>query len=373
VSRRSRGEGSWTRERGGWRYHVSLGVDAAGKRTRRSFWARTREEARDAAADYRRRHRQGETPAGGRTRLDEYLAAWLIDRERYLAADTLASYRSLVRTHIVRVLGTRRLGELRRADVERMLHDMRGRGLSPRRANYARTVLSAALQDAMREGMLTVNVARLARPVPAGQLERTALTAAEARRLLDATRDARDWPLYVAALYTGMRQGELLGLCWGDVDDEAITVRRTLHRAARVYTLEPTKGRRVRTIPILAAELRAAFSRQRVLQAEDKLRAGPRWRVWPDDLVFRTRVGQPLHASTVTHAFQARLGELGVPRRSFHDLRHTTATMLLEAGADLAGIRAVLGHADIGTTANVYAHVSERLRADTIRRLEGRF
>jgi integrase len=191
-------------------------------------------------------------------------------------------------------------------------------------------------------------VATLVDPPAKVHRELRPLSRAEVRAFLDGVRGDRLEALYVTALGTGLRQGELLALRWQDVDLERgeLTVRHTLGRFTR--ELAPTKTERSR---------RALRLPQRVAQALSEHRE--RQRVVPlSGLVFTSQAGAPLQSVNVTRDLQRHLARLGLPRQRFHDLRHAFATLAIEAGEDLGVVSRILGHTTLATTADIYAHLT---------------
>lgn len=180
-------------------------------------------------------------------------------------------------------------------------------------------------------------------------------------------------PLCTLAITTGLRQGELLGLRWSDIDpaSRSLSVLQSRQRIRGGPSFaEPKTARSRRTLP-LADTSSAALQRQRALQIQQRLVAGGR--LVDSGLVFTTGVGTPLDASTVTHRFQRLLERFGMRRVRFHDLRHTCATFLLPQGCDLRTIQEVLGHSQISLTANTYAHVTAALKRDAATRMDAVF
>jgi len=178
------------------------------------------------------------------------------------------------------------------------------------------------------------------------------------RQLTDDACD--DWlgPLFTVAIASGLRQGELLGLRWEDIDLAAgeLRVRHALQRIDGKPTLvEPktTRSRRTINLPAVAVD---ALRTQRVRQVERHLLLGVRW-MGNDDLVFTSTVGTPCNPSNVTHRLQAVLKAAGLPRQRFHDLRHCTASLLLAGGEHPRVVMEVLGHSQIALTMNTYSHV----------------
>ncbi len=193
------------------------------------------------------------------------------------------------------------------------------------------------------------------------------LTADEARQFLAATRGHRLHALFELALHTGLRKGELLGLRWEDLDLDAGTaaVRRTLQRTtAGGLTTLPTKTRaseRRITLPSRCVQSLKLYHEQ---QKRERESAGTTWQ--HNGNVFTTAQGRPIDPTNLTRAFTTLLRKADLRRIRFHDLRHSTATLLLEQGVELVVIKELLGHAHIGATATVYAHVRLRLQRDAI-------
>lgn len=166
------------------------------------------------------------------------------------------------------------------------------------------------------------------------------------------------------AIATGLRQGELLGLRWENVDIESasITVRNSLSRVEGTFVFtQPKTDKSARTV-FLEPSAVQALRRQQDHEDQAKLAAGDSWEEW--GLVFSTTRGTPQHASNVTHRVQKLMEEAGVPRKTFHNLRHSAASLLYANGADIKMIQDVLGHSQISLTANTYTHLGEAMKRE---------
>ncbi len=197
------------------------------------------------------------------------------------------------------------------------------------------------------------------------------LTADEARQLLTTAQGHRLHALFELALHTGLRKGELLGLRWEDLDLDAGTaaIRRTLQRtAAGGLTTLPTKTRASKRRIALPARCVHSLKLHREQQQREREAADTSWQ--PSEHVFTTTRGGPIDPTNLSRAFNTLLRKAGLRRIRFHDLRHSTATLLLEQGVELVVIKELLGHAHIGVTATVYAHVRLRLQRDAIDTLD---
>ena len=177
--------------------------------------------------------------------------------------------------------------------------------------------------------------------------------------------------LMVLAL--GLRQGEALGLRWTDVDLERGTLRvqKQLQRIdGKLQLTEPKTERSRRTIALPGFAL-DALRGHRVRQLEERLVAGEQWQ--DHGLVFPSTNGTPLDPRNMVRQVHELLDRAGLPRKRFHDLRHTCATLLLVQGADLRVVMDVLGHSQISLTANTYQHVVESLKRDAADRMQALF
>jgi integrase len=296
--------------------------------------------------------------------LDEWLAGgrW---RPR-----TLESYTETAARYIRPAIGKTPLAKLEASDIARMLAKLEARGdLSSTTVRYAYSVLRIALGRAVKSGKVSRNVATLVDPPAKARVQLHPLTADEARRFLASVAGGRLGPLYTVAIATGARQGELLALRWDaiDLDGGTLVVLGTLRRGTSEVA-EPKTERSKRTL-VLSAVAIAALRAQRVRQVEERLAAGRRWR--GEGFVFTTGTGGTLDSRNVTQTLQDALERAGLPRQRFHDLRHAYATLMLEAGEELAVVSRSLGHSNLSTTADVYAHLTRTMQDRSAARMDG--
>jgi integrase len=377
--RRLRGDGALFEDASGrWRGAIVVTDPDTGTRVRRAVSGRTMAVARERLDKVRRELEQGIGLRPGRPKtLVAYVGVWLPALRQRVRPSTWRSHEQYLRCYILPAIGEATLAQLTPTLVERMTAAMIGRGLSPTTARGARTTLRMILRDAERDGIVARNVAALARPPRLVRHELRVLTAAETRLLLEGTADDDLGPLFAVAATTGLRQGEVLGLRWQDVEltDTAptLTVNRSLARTASGFELAEPKTARSRRTLDLAPVAVAALRRQRTRQKEARLAAGD---LWQDTrrLVFTDQLGRALRGANVTHTFSDSLARLGLPHVRFHDLRHGAASMLLAQGVPLKVVSETLGHSGITVTADTYAHLDREQRrgaADAIERAIG--
>lgn len=294
-------------------------------------------------------------------RLDAYVERWMDRHARDLKPTTADMYRSLVKTHITPCLGTVALAELTPLAIEDWLDGMmEGRtrkAVSPRVAQQARMVLGRALKDAVRLGLLPVNpVDRTLRPKHTGK-KAEAFTPEELEKLFAVAKESKLLPLFQVAAYSGLRRGELLGLQWSDVDFKqgTILVRRTVAARAHgevVQTPKTKAGERLVSLPSVGVE---ALKVQRKNQLQERLLAGPSWKT--EDWVFATKTGGHMIPKNLYRDFVVYRDRAKVSKLPFHALRHTNVSMRLAAGIRLETISKQVGHANLGTTLDVYGHL----------------
>ncbi len=371
-ARRGRGEGSvFQRVDGRWCGVVDLGwVD--GRRARKSVYGRTRKEAHERLMAAQRAIGSGLLPAPDRLTLEAHLTDWLAAARPTIRASTFASYEAIVRVHLVPGLGRIPLVKLTVGDVERLLRTKSAGELSPRRVAMIRGTLRRALTRAVKHRLIAANVAALADPPKQERHEIHPLTPDQARVLLESIAGHRLEGLFVTALTTGLRSGELRALRWADIDLEArsLSVEAGLARIDGRWQRVPPKSSAGRRMVPLMDRTVAALREHRRRQLIDRLAAGSEWVGNEWDLVFVSEVGTPLDSSNVVHAYQRALERAGLPRQRFHDARHSVATFWLAAGVPARVVADMLGHSQVSLTLNVYTHVLPTLRRDAADRLD---
>jgi len=361
AGKRANGTGSIGRRADGRWWARYTAHDHEGRPIRRVAYARTRREAEDKLIELLRDRnlalvtaRRGRGPT-----LGEYAERWLATRSTGLRPLTAKRYSDVIRRHVIPTLGRVPLARLEIAQVNDLLAAKLTAGLAPRTVHHVRAVLRTMLNAALREGLTPRNVASLADPPRVPQVERVTLTPAEAQRLVELARQERDGPLWVLALTTGARQGELLGLRWTDYEPTsgALQISHSLQRIERELVLTETKTPLSRRTVVLPAAAREALARQRSAQAAEQLRAG---RAWSNErgLIFTTPLGVPRNGPVITRQFRLRCRALGLPDLCFHDLRHSAASLLAVAGVQPRDVQAQLGHSNVLTTLQTYTHVA---------------
>lgn len=269
---------------------------------------------------------------------------------------TWTRHEQVVRLHLKPTLGEIKLLKLTPIDVQEVYVRKLDEGLSPRSVQIVHTTLHKALKQAMVWSLVSKNVVEAVSPPKPEKKEIRVLSPVEVKRLLKNVRGDRLEAFYVLAVTTGMRQGELLGLKWDDVDFDGGTlrVRRTLWEGK---TTSPKTQKANRSIHL--TEIAKKTLLRNLRQGN-----GSEW-------VFSTNNGTPINCHNLTNrSWWPLLEKVGLPRMPFHNLRHTCATLLLSQGVHPKFVQELLGHADISTTLNTYSHVIPSMGGKTASAME---
>jgi len=363
IKRRGRDEGNIrSRTRNGkvsWEARLRL-ADGS----RKSLYATTRQEAaRLLASALRDRDNGLPIVRDERQTVAAYLAAWLAIVKLTIRPKTWKRYEQYVRLHAMPAIGKVRLAQLTPQHLQTLYAAELDRGVSPSSVNHLHTVLHTALKNAHRTGQAARNVADLVTPPRMAEHDMQVLNREQVRTLLETAQTAGDrhHALYVLALTTGMRQGELLGLHWREVDLDAgvLQVRYTLQRTSGPpagYIFSEPKTARSRRRIALAQGTVAALLAHRKRQLVERLSLGELWN--EQDLVFPNTLGRPMEGGDFRkRLFYPLLRRAGLPPMRFHDLRHTAATLLLLSGINPKVVSETLGHASVAITLDIYSHV----------------
>lgn len=376
--RRTRGEGSTWKKAGVWYAQATV----AGKRVR--VQAPTLEEAR-AKLRAAQVARAGSGTAVDGITVAEYLTGqWLPTTRAKLKASSYQRAEELIRLHVIPRLGGLALGRLAASNLEALYAELLAAGKAPRTVGHVHRVLSRALKIAVRQGVLAHNVAGDVDPPRVARKDDDFLTPEQVKALERAARG--EWAvegktpkaerlaaLFIVAVRSGARLGELCALQWADVDlkGASMVIRRSLSEVNGTLEIVETKTGRARRVDLDAASVRALKEHKaRMIEemAALRLRAEEAEKVEAQELlaiarrlangfVFLDTEGNWLRRSNVRRRhWLPLLGRAGLPEVRIHDLRHTHASIALSRGASVVDVASRLGHADTSTTLRRYAH-----------------
>jgi integrase len=314
-----------------------------------------------------------------------WLNTWLKNvKPPATAPKTYVTYEGFVRVHLVPKLGHIRLVKLQPQDVRDFMDERLDAGFGPRTVKHLRATLRAALNQALRDGLIHRNVAAEVDPPETAPHEIDVYTPEEARKLLDAARGHRLEAVFAVTIGLGLRKGECLGAQWRDVDFErgTFTVRHSLQRVKRVRRgdvvkegqakterlLGGPKGKKVHALrlPRICVE---ALERHQARQQEECLLAGSCWK-GDGKYLFTSTVGTPLEARRLDSIYTRIARKAGLRKIRFHDLRHSAASILIAQGVHPKIIQELLRHSSIQLTMDTYGHLFEQAQHEAADKMD---
>jgi integrase len=346
-------------------------------RQRKFVYGRTRKEVQEKLHGALQEQQQGIVLTGtARQTVAQFLEDWLENSQKLsVRPRTYERYSQIVRLHIIPVLGRHKLQTLSAQHVQAFYTQKVNEGLAASTVGVFHNVLHKAMDTAVKWNLIPRNICDLVSPPHAATFEIKPLTIEQSHQLLAAAHGHRLEALFVLALATGMRRGELLGLKWQDINFSTGTlqIRRIL---TRVPSMMPGKGyveaepktQKSRRSVVVASFALEALKLHRLHQLEAKVKAGALWQ--EHDYVFCTSLGTHLNPNKdALEELKKLLKKAGLPDIRFHDLRHSAATLLLGEGVHPKVVQELLGHSDISMTMDVYSHVLPSMQQDAISRL----
>ena len=350
---------------------VTVGRDpGTGKQVQRSFTGKTQKEVREKMQAAAVAVNTGSYVTPQKMTVGQWMDAWAADYLAGAKPATVTIYKNNIKNHIKPALGAVALSDLRPHMVQSFINGME---LSPASVRLAYKVLHMALEKAVKLEYIPKNPAAGSELPKLEQKEIHPLDDQQVAELLNAAKGGDIEYLIIAALFTGCRLSELLGLTWEAVDVKrgTITINKQLarpeHRGATPF-ISPKNGK-ARTITP-AVSVMTTLKRQKRRQLEQQLKAGPLWDN-PYHVVFSTEIGEPLDQWKAEKEFSVVLKAAGLTGVRFHDLRHTYAVNAIRAGDDIKTIQGNLGHASAAFTLDRYGHFTERMKQDSATRMEG--
>ncbi len=367
---------------GTWMAQATTGFDPkTGKAKRRTFYGKTRKEAVEKMQDVLHDLKDGVYIEPSTCTFGEWLDKWLFEYKKgKLKTHTFESYETLINVHIKPALGGLLMAKIQANQLQEFYNqklkdgrsDGKG-GLSTRMVRYLHAVIRQALQQAVKEGLLPRNMADATEPPTIKSKQMRPLTEEELLIFLGEAKEDRLFAAYVLAATTGLRRGELLGLCWDcvNLDQGVVTVRRQLIPLKKQLVLEETtKSKSSKRAVSLSDDAIRELKAHKTSQEKEK-----RWlnsAVYLDqNLVFAREDGTYLDPSEFTKRFQRHLKRANLPKVRLHDLRHTHASLLLARGIHPKVVQERLGHSSISMTLDLYSHLTQGMQEAAATSLNG--
>lgn len=382
-TRNAQGGGSIRqRKDGSWEGRYTVGRDpGTGKQIQKSVYGSTQKEVRQRLQQITSSIDDGIYTEPSKMSVGKWLEVWHAEYLGGVKQATVAHYKSHIETNLKPNIGAVKLSALKPHHVQALYNKLlrsetNPKGLSAKTIKNLHGVLHKAMKQAVMLGYIKVNPTDACVLPRVEKKEVSFIEEDGVKALLKAIEGHRFEKVYKVDLFTGMRQGEILGLTWDcvDFDTGILTVNKQLqkeHVKGGQYSLVSCKTDRVRRIKP-ASFIMDTLRQQRAKQNEDRLRAGGAWcNDW--NLVFTNEIGGHLCAPTVYNHFKKIVEQIGLPSVRFHDMRHTYAVISLQNGDDIKTVQANVGHATAAFTLDVYGHVSQKMQQDSADRMQGYF
>lgn len=356
---------------------VTVGRDPkTGKQIQKSIYGKSKKEVRQKMQQLIIDVDSGNYRQPNNITVQSWMKEWLeVFCKSKVKQYTYTSYDTIIRTHINPKIGEVKLTDLKGIAVQRMYNDLIDAGSAPKTIKNIATVMHKAFKMAIRQELISTNPCDNAEIPSAPRKEIRPLTDSEIPEFLTAIQNHPMENAFALCLFAGLREGECLGLSWGQIDFDKgiITVNQQLQKekvkGGKYIIAQSTKSNKPRPVmppPIAFDYLKS----ERKRQLSNQLAAGERWSN-PDNLVFTDPLGKHLAISTFYKQFKKVAASIGRPDARPHDLRHTAATIAVASGSDIKSVQSFLGHATASFTLNVYTHTSEKMMADTASRVQG--
>ena len=356
-----------------WEARYTEGIDpGSGKQSQRSITGKTQKEVAQKLKAVTTSIDDGTYTAPSKMTVGQWLDIWTAEYLGAVKPRTVDHYKGVVKSRIKPGLGAIKLDALTPHTIQSYYNGLSKEGLAPKTVKNTHGILHKALQQAVSNGYLKTNPADsciLPRPV---RRELKPLDEDLISAFLKAIQGHKFEDLFTVTLFTGMREGEALGLLWDCVNltKGTITIDKQLQLIRGTkgqYQMVPTKNSKSRTIS-LAPSVVKILRNIKTKQLENRLRYGECW--VNSDFVFTDDFGKHLSASSVYKAFKRVVEEIGSPETRFHDLRHSYAVAAIKSGDDIKTVQENLGHATAAFTLDVYGHVTEKMKQESAARME---
>lgn len=363
-----------------WEARITTGYDpGTGKQIQRSFSGKTQKEVREKMQAVAVELNNGTYQEPTKLTVGQWLDTWTSTYLGSVKPRTVEVYKSDIRLYIKPALGAIRLDALTTHAIQGFYNNLT-KGIGIKRALSAKTVknihgvLHHALKQAVSNGLLRANPADACTLPRIEKKELKPLDEQDIPKFLKAIKGSPYEDIFIVTLFTGLREGEILGLTWDCVDFERgmllINKQIQLHqeKGLDAYALVSPKNGKSRTVAA-APSVMAQLKHRRVAQAQQQLKVGALWDN-PDNLVFTDDIGGHLTKSSVYRAYKAAVASIGRPDARFHDLRHSYAVAALRSGDDIKTVQGNLGHATAAFTLDVYGHVTDKMKQESAARME---
>lgn len=389
---KANGEGTiYTTTKNGKLYYkatLTIGVNDEGKLIRKSFCSYKKQEVINRMAEYKTQLNNGLISSDDKITLEQWFHTWLFEfRINELKDTSFERYEGIFRNYIKgSIIGKKKLSDIRTAHIQSYYNTLAEQGKSTNTIKTLNKTLKTCLNDALKQGYIVKNYCSLV-TMPKSDIKEkdhdiTFFTPEEQQRFIATLNKNRNRMLFILALGSGLRLGELMALKWDNVDmvNNTLSVTHAISRISKVgkdgsrtwsvLEHDPKTKSSIRTIP-LPINIVKELKKHKAKQDKEILKNGELYQ--KNNLVFCTELGGYLDTRNLTRSYARALAKAGIEHKKFHSMRHTYATRLFENDVPIKTVQSLMGHNDITTTMNIYTHVTPEKMTDEVQKLNSIF
>lgn len=385
ANKRANGEGSIGKYKDGWRSRIMVGYNELGKPIRKEFYGKTQKEVKEKLENFKKQYLMQNIEIDNSTTLEEWLYTYMFEyKKNKIKPSSFERYEGIYRNYILNTaLGKTKLFKLNITTIQKHYNTLLNNGTSPSTIKSINQLLKPCLGEAEKQDYIQKNYAKLIElPKIKKDDKFEVLTLEQQKLFLNAINGHKLQSLFLVALGTGLRLGEILGLKWSDIDfnKSTLSVNRSLKKVCfidenlskeyKVIEQEPKTINAYRSVPI-PKDVLLKLKEHKINQNKEMLKAGKLYD--NKNYVFCNELGYPLDSKKPTRNLKSILTKLNIEPIKFHGLRHTYATRLFEANVPPKTVQALMGHSDITLTLNIYTKVMDNVKVEAVDKINNIF
>lgn len=385
ANKRANGEGSLGKYKDGWRSRIMIGYNEDGKPIRKEFYGKTQKEVKEKLEQFKKQYLMDHIQVDDKTTVEEWFYTYIFEyKQNKIKPSSFERYEGIYRNYILgSSLGKTKLCKLNVTTIQKYYNYLLNNNTPGATIKSINQHLKPCLGEAEKEDYINKNYAKLVE-LPKIKKEDTLeiLTINQQKQFLQAIKGHKLEVLFLIALGTGLRLGEILGLKWEDIDfnNSTLSVKRSLKRVSfinkdltkeyKVIEQEPKTSNSYRTVPI-PKDILIKLKEHKKTQNKEILKYGNLYN--NNSYIFCNKLGYPLDSKQPTRNLQSILKKLDIEPIKFHGLRKTYATRLFEANVQPKTVQSLMGHSDISITMNIYTQVMEEVKNEAVDKINNLF
>lgn len=385
ANKRANGEGSLGKYKDGWRSRIMIGYNEDGKPIRKEFYGKTQKEVKEKLEQFKKQYLMDHIQVDDKTTVEEWFYTYIFEyKQNKIKPSSFERYEGIYRNYILgSSLGKTKLCKLNVTTIQKYYNYLLNNNTPGATIKSINQHLKPCLGEAEKQDYINKNYAKLVE-LPKIKKEDTLeiLTINQQKQFLQAIKGHKLEVLFLIALGTGLRLGEILGLKWEDIDfnNSTLSVKRSLKRVSfinkdltkeyKVIEQEPKTSNSYRTVPI-PKDILIKLKEHKKTQNKEILKYGNLYN--NNSYIFCNKLGYPLDSKQPTRNLQSILKKLDIEPIKFHGLRKTYATRLFEANVQPKTVQSLMGHSDISITMNIYTQVMEDVKNEAVDKINNLF